>query len=76
MTDVEMIVKRLEVLEKNFNSFIKMYNNDKTYNGYDKDALRHTDGTQGEEIAVNSSDVEDVRNAIEEVYEMILEGDE
>ena len=73
MTDVEMIVKRLEVLEKNFNSFIKMYNNDKTYNGYDKDALRHTDGTQGEAIETNTDDVADVRSALEEVYEMITE---
>ena len=73
MTNIETIEKRLEILEKNFSSFLKMYNNDKKYDGYDKDGLRHTDGEQGEAISLNSNDVEDVRNAIEEVYEMILE---
>lgn len=73
MTDLEAIEKRLEILEKNFSSFLKMYNNDKKYDGYDKDGLRYIDGTQGEAISLNSNDVEDVRTAIEEVYEMILE---
>lgn len=73
MTDVEMIVKRLEVLENNFNNFLKMYQNDKTYNGFDKEGLRHTDGEQGEAIEANTDDVADVRTAIEEVYEMIIE---
>lgn len=72
MSEIEMIAKRLEVLEKNFNAFLKAYNNDKKYNGYDKDGLRNADGIQGEAIEVNTSDVEDVRTALEEVYEMII----
>ena len=76
MTDLEAIEKRLEILEKNFSSFLKMYNNDKKYNGYDKNGLRNTDGIQGEAIEVNSSDVEDVRTALEEVYEMIIDESE
>jgi len=76
MSDLEMIVRRLEVLEQNFNAFLKAYNNDKKYNGYDKDSLRNTDGIHGEAIEVNTSDVEDVRNAVEEVYEMIIGVDE
>lgn len=76
MSEIEMIAKRLEVLEKNFNAFLKAYNNDKKYDGYDKNGLRNTDGIQGEAIEVNSSDVEDVRLAIEEVYEMIIDESE
>jgi len=72
MSEIEMIAKRLEVLEKNFNAFLKAYNNDKKYDGYDKNGLRNTDGIQGEAIEVNTSDVEDVRTALEEVYEMII----
>lgn len=76
MSDLEMIVRRLDVLEKNFNAFLKAYNNDKKYNGYDKDGLKNTDGLQGEAIEVNTSDVEDVRTALEEVYEMIIDESE
>lgn len=76
MSEIEMIAKRLDVLEKNFNAFLKAYNNDKKYNGYDKDGLRNTDGIQGEAIGVNTSDVEDVRMALEEVYEMIIDESE
>lgn len=76
MSEIEMIAKRLDVLEKNFNAFLKAYNNDKKYNGYDKDGLKNTDGLQGEAIEVNTSDVEDVRTALEEVYEMIIDESE
>jgi hypothetical protein len=76
MSEIEMIAKRLDVLEKNFNAFLKAYNNDKKYDGYDKNGLRNTDGIQGEAIEVNSSDVEDVRLAVEEVYEMIIDESE
>lgn len=76
MSDLEMIVRRLEVLEQNFNAFLKAYNNDKKYNGYDKDGLRNADGIHGEAIEVNTSDVEDVRTALEEVYEMIIDESE
>lgn len=76
MSEIEMIAKRLDVFEKNFNAFLKAYNNDKKYNGYDKDGLKNTDGIQGEAIEVNTCDVEDVRTALEEVYEMIIDESE
>lgn len=73
MADIEKLQKRLETLEQNFNNFLKMYQSEKNYNAYDKDGLRHTDGVQGEAIETTSEDVADVRSAIEEVYEMIIE---
>lgn len=42
------------------------------YDQADKGGIRQTEGQHGEEISVNSSDLEDVRAGLEEVYEMML----
>lgn len=42
------------------------------YDQADKGGIRQTESNHGEAITVNSSDLEDVRTGLEEVYEMIL----
>jgi hypothetical protein len=72
----------MEVSRKEFDdlrnlvlALIKRIDNDKYYDSADKDGIRQTENNHGEAINDNSSDLEDVRTGLEEVYEMILGGE-
>ena len=67
--------ERLTNLENLVYSLIKRVDNDKFYNEADKGGIRQTEGQHLEMINDNSNDVSDVRTAIEEVYEMLNEGE-
>ena len=75
MDELKKIERRLDNLERLLNNYIRSMENREFYNKADKDGLMHTDGVHGEEIATNASDVADTRSAIEELYEMIIEGE-
>lgn len=69
----------MEVSRKEFDdlrnlvlALIKRIDNDKFYDSADKNGIRQTESNHGETINDNSSDLEDVRTGLEEVYEMIL----
>lgn len=69
----------MEVSRKEFDdlrnlvlALIKRIDNDKFYDSADKNGIRQTEGEHGEAIEDNSTDLEDVRTGLEEVYEMIL----
>lgn len=69
----------MEVSRKEFDdlrnlvlALIKRIDNDKYYDSTDKNGIRQTEGQHGEAIEGNSTDLEDVRTGLEEVYEMIL----
>ena len=67
--------ERLTNLENLVYSLIKKVDNDKFYNEADKGGIRQTESQHLEMINDNSNDVSDVRTAIEEVYEMLNEGE-
>lgn len=69
------IEERLTNLENLVYSLIKRVDNDKFYNEADKSGIRQTESQHLEMINDNSNDVSDVRTAIEEVYEMLNEGE-
>lgn len=69
------IEERLTNLENLVYALIKRVDNDKFYNEADKSGIRQTEGQHLEMINDNSNDVSDVRTAIEEVYEMLNEGE-
>lgn len=75
MDKVKELERRLDNLERLLNSYIRSQSNKEFYNEADKSGLRYTDGVHGEDIATNASDVADTRSAIEELYEMIIEGE-
>lgn len=69
----------MEVSRKEFDdlrnlvlALIKRIDNDKYYDSADKNGMRQTEGQHSEAIEGNSTDLEDVRTGLEEVYEMIL----
>lgn len=69
------IEERLTNLENLVYALIKRVDNDKFYNEADKSGIRQTESQHLEMINDNSNDVSDVRTAIEEVYEMLNEGE-
>lgn len=69
----------MEVSRKEFDdlrnlvlALIKRIDNDKFYDSADKDGFRQTEDKHSVAIEGNSTDLEDVRTGLEEVYEMIL----
>lgn len=75
MDKLKEIERRLDNLERLLNSYIRSQSNKEFYNEADKSGLRFTDGVHGEEIATNATDVADTRSAIEELYELFIEGE-
>lgn len=75
MNELKKIERRLDNLERLLNNYIRSQSNKEFYDEADKSGLRYTDGVHGEDIATNASDVADTRSAIEELYEMIIEGE-
>lgn len=53
-------------------SLMRRIDNDRFYDSADKNGIRQTEGEHSEAINGNSTDLEDVRTGLEEVYEMIL----
>lgn len=72
MDDVKSLEKRVATLEDFVFNYVKSQNSQKTYDGYEMDGVRKIEGEHSEAIEINSSDMTDVRTALEEVYEMIL----
>ena len=66
------IEQRLSNLEQALNALSKKVDNLSSYDFADKASIRQTEGVHGEAIEDNSTDLEDVRTGLEEVYEMIL----
>lgn len=69
---MEVSRKEFEDLRNLVLALIKRIDNDKYYDSADKDGIRHTEGQHSKAINGNSTDLEDVRTGLEEVYEMIL----
>ena len=72
MDDIKALEKRISVLENLVANYIKSQTDRKSYDVYEMDGVHKTTGEQGEAIEINSSDVADVRTALEEVYEMMI----
>ena len=72
MDEIKALEKRISTLESFVFNFVKSQNSQKIYDDYEMDGVHKNEGEQSEAIEINSSDMVDVRNAIEEVYEMIL----
>ena len=64
--------KEFEDLRNLVYSLISRIDNDKFYDKADKNGIRQTEGIHSGEIEANTTDISDVRTAIEEVYEMVL----
>lgn len=64
--------KEFEDLRNLVLALIKRIDNDKMYDSADKNGIRQTEGQHSVAIEDNSTDLEDVRTGLEEVYEMIL----
>lgn len=72
MDDIKALEKRISVLENLVANYIKSQTDRRQYDGYEMDGVRKIEGEHSEAIEINSSDMTDVRTALEEVYEMIL----
>lgn len=72
MDDIKALEKRISVLENLVANYIKSQTDRRQYDGYEMDGVHKTEGEHGEAIETNTSDMTDVRTALEEVYEMIL----
>lgn len=72
MDDIKALEKRISVLENLVANYIKSQTDRRQYDGYEMDGVHKTAGEHGEAIETNTSDMTDVRTALEEVYEMIL----
>lgn len=72
MDDIKALEKRISVLENLVANYIKSQTDRRQYDIYEMDGVHKTEGEYGEAIEVNTSDMTDVRTALEEVYEMIL----
>lgn len=69
---MEVSRKEFEDLRNLVLALIKRIDNDKFYDSADKNGIRQTEGQHSEAINGNSTDLEDVRTGLEEVYEMII----
>lgn len=72
MDDIKALEKRVATLESFVFNYVKSQTSQKAYDGYEMDGVHKTEGEHAEAIEINSSDMTDVRTALEEVYEMIL----
>lgn len=72
MDDIKALENRISVLENLVANYIKSQTDRRQYDGYEMDGVHKTEGEHSEAIEINTSDMTDVRTALEEVYEMIL----